>query len=295
MTDIAFIGLGHMGLPMAKNLLKAGHNVTGFDLVPQALENFVKAGGRAGHSIASTVEAAEIVFTMLPEGEHVRSAYEGSQGIFNHLKAGTLVAECSTIDIETSRHIHELAGERGVRLIDAPVSGGVAGAEAAAISFMIGGAPQDFEALRPYLQIMGKKLIYCGAAGLGQAAKICNNLVLGITMIGVCEAFNLADKLGLDVNTFFEVTSQSSAQCWSISTYCPVPGPVPTSPANHDYAPGFTSAMMLKDLKLADHATQRVSAASPLGAEATALYALFCKNGGQDLDFSAILKFLKGF
>lgn len=260
MINIAFIGLGHMGLPMAKNLVKAGHKVTGYDLVPQALENFVKAGGRAGQSIPLAIEKAEVVFTMLPEGKHVKIAYEGTEGIFNHLKAGTLVAECSTIDIETSRHIHALAEEHSIRLIDAPVSGGVAGAEAASITFMVGGRREDFDVLRPTLEIMGKSLIYCGKAGLGQAAKICNNLILGITMIGVCEAFNLAEQLGLDMDTFFDVTSQSSAQCWSISKYCPVPGPVPTSPANRDYAPGFTAAMMLKDLKLAAQAAQLTSA-----------------------------------
>lgn len=294
MTNIAFIGLGHMGLPMANNLVKAGHRVIGYDLVPQAVENFVKSGGHAGPNIPLTVENADVVFTMLPEGKHVKSAYEGPEGIFNHIKAGTFVAECSTIDIETTRYIHTLAEKKNVRLVDAPVSGGVAGAEAATITFMIGGAHKDFEALRPYLEVMGKTLIYCGAAGLGQAAKICNNLVLGITMIGVCEAFNLAEKLGLDVNTFFEVSSQSSAQCWSISKYCPVPGPVPTSPANREYTPGFTAAMMLKDLKLAAQAAHLSSAITPLGTEALSLYELFCSNGGQGLDFSGILKFLQG-
>ncbi|MBS0272109.1 MAG: 3-hydroxyisobutyrate dehydrogenase [Proteobacteria bacterium] len=294
MTNIAFIGLGHMGLPMARNLVKAGHSVIGYDLVPQAIENFVKSGGHAGFNIPLAVENADVIFTMLPEGHHVKNAYEGSQGIFSHIKAGTLVAECSTIDIETTRYIHTLAEAKNVRLIDAPVSGGVTGAEAATISFMVGGHQTDFDALRPYLEVMGKTLVYCGTAGLGQAAKICNNLVLGVTMIGVCEAFNLAEKLGLDGNTFFEVSSQSSAQCWSISKYCPVPGPVPTSPANREYAPGFTAAMMLKDLKLAAQAAHLSAAITPLGTEALSLYALFCKNGGQELDFSGILKFLQG-
>lgn len=294
MTNIAFIGLGHMGLPMAKNLVKAGHRVKGYDIVPQAIEDFVRAGGIAGEYIASTLENAEIVITMLPEGKHVREAFEGPQGIFNHVKPGTLIAECSTIDIETSHQIHKMAEEKGVRLIDAPVSGGVAGAEAATITFMVGGNKEDFEPLKPYLEKMGKTIIYCGGAGLGQAAKICNNLVLGITMIGASEAFNLAEQLGLNAMKFYEVASQSSAQCWSISKYCPAPGPVPTSPANNDYRAGFTAAMMLKDLKLAVNAAQLTSSPTPLGAEAMALYALFCSNGGQALDFSGVLKFLRG-
>ena len=294
MTSIAFIGLGHMGNPMARNLLKAGHAVRGYDIVPEALQAFVQAGGLSGQDIASTVKEADVVITMLPEGKHVRAAYEGSQGIFNHVKPGVLIAECSTIDIETARLIHAEAEGKGVRLIDAPVSGGVAGAEAATITFMVGGQKEDFEALKPILEIMGKTIIHCGGPGLGQAAKICNNLVLGVSMIGACEAFNLAEKLGLEAQTFFEVANQSSAQCWSISKYCPVPGPVPTSPANRDYTAGFTAAMMMKDLKLAAHASQMTSAATPLGAEALSLYTLFCKNGGHDLDFSGIIKFLRG-
>ncbi len=294
MTDIAFIGLGHMGFPMAKNLVKAGHRVKGYDIVPQAIEAFAKSGGMAGKDIASTIANAEIVITMLPEGKHVRTVFEEPQGIFNHVKPGTLITECSTIDIETSRQIHAEAKRKGIRLIDAPVSGGIAGAEAATITFMIGGEREDFEALKPFLEIMGKTIIYCGEAGLGQVAKICNNLVLGITMIGACEAFNLAEQLGLDAMTFFEVASQSSAQCWSISKYCPAPGSVPTSPANHNYAPGFTAAMMLKDLKLATDAAQLTSTTTALGNEAMSLYTLFCNNGGQALDFSGIIRFLRG-
>ncbi|MBX9621767.1 MAG: 3-hydroxyisobutyrate dehydrogenase [Alphaproteobacteria bacterium] len=293
MTQIAFIGLGHMGFPMAKNLLKAGHEVTGYDLVPEALEAFAKAGGKAGKSIAETVHDATLIITMLPEGKHVWAAYEGSRGIFNHVQQGALIAECSTIDIETARHIHKIAEDKGIRLIDAPVSGGVAGAEEATITFMVGGAKVDFEAILPYLGLMGKKVIHCGGAGLGQAAKICNNLILGITMIGVSEAFNLAEKLGLEAQTLFDVTSESSAQCWSITKYCPVPGPVPTSPANRDYTPGFTTAMMLKDLKLASQAAQLTSNATPLGEEALSLYTLFCNQGGKEEDFSGIIKFLR--
>lgn len=294
MPQIAFIGLGHMGYPMANNLLKAGYPVTGYDIVPATLEAFVKEGGIAGKDMASTVQNADIVITMLPEGKHVKSAYEGPQGILRHARPNTLIAECSTIDIETSRLIHGEAEKKGIRLIDAPVSGGVAAAKGGTISFMIGGQKEDLESLRPYLETMGKTIIYCGAAGLGQAAKICNNLVLGISMIGVCEAFNLAEKLGLDARAFYDVASQSSAQCWSITQYCPVPGPVPSSPANRKFEAGFTAAMMLKDLKLATHAAQETSAPLPLGAEAMAIYTLFCGNGGQSTDFSGIIEFLKG-
>ncbi len=290
MTKIAFIGLGHMGLPMATNLLKAGYEVIGFDIMPQSLEAF---DGAKGQDIPTTVHEADVVITMLPEGNHVRSAYEGPKGIFSHIKPGALVAECSTIDIETSRHIHKEAETLNIRLIDAPVSGGVSGAVAGTITFMVGGNKEDFEALRHFLEEMGKTIIYCGEAGLGQAAKICNNLILGITMIGVSEAFNLAEQLGLDQQTFFDVTSQSSAQCWSISKYCPAPGPVPTSPANRAYAAGFTAAMMMKDLKLANQAGQLTTTSMPMGAEALALYTLFCNNGNQMIDFSGIIQFLK--
>lgn len=294
MTQIAFIGLGHMGYPMANNLLKAGYPVTGYDIVPAALEAFVKEGGFAGRDIPSTVKDADIVISMLPEGKHVRSVYGGLEGILAHVNSSTLIAECSTIDIETSKMVHREAEKRGIRLIDAPVSGGVAAAQTGIISFMVGGQEEDLEALRPYLEIMGKTITYCGVAGSGQAAKICNNLVLGVSMIGVCEAFNLAEKLGLDARTFYDVASQSSAQCWSITKYCPVPGPVPSSPANRKFEAGFTAAMMLKDLKLAAHAAQETSAPLPLGAEAMALYTLFCSNGGHYIDFSGIIEFLKG-
>lgn len=294
MIEIGFIGLGHMGLPMAQNLLRAGHRVKGYDINPQALEAFRQKGGEIANDIPTAVKNADVVLTMLPEGKHVLAAYEGPQGIFNHVQQNVLIAECSTIDMATARHIHAQAEERGLRLIDSPVSGGVGGAQAATLTFMIGGRDEDFKRMKPILDLMGKTIIYCGEAGLGQAAKICNNLVLGITMIGACEAFNLAEKLGLAMGKFFEVASQSSAQCWSISTYCPVPGPVPSSPANRDYAAGFTAAMMMKDLKLAALASDMTSIPSPLGAEALSLYTLFCKNGGQDFDFSGIMMFLRG-
>lgn len=294
MTDIAFIGLGHMGLPMAQNLLKVGHRVKGYDINPQALEIFRQKGGEAAKDIPSAVKDADVVITILPEGKHVLSAYEGVEGIFNHVKQNALIAECSTIDIATARYIHTQAEGKGICLIDAPVSGGVGGAQAATLTFMIGGREEDFKSLKPFLDLMGKTIIYCGEAGLGQAAKICNNMVLGITMIGACEAFNLAENLGLDRYKFFEVASQSSAQCWSISNYCPVPGPVPSSPANREYAAGFTAAMMMKDLKLAAQASEMISIPTPLGAEALSLYTLFCNNGGQEFDFSGIMMLLRG-
>lgn len=294
MKNIAFIGLGHMGLPMAQNLLKAGHKVVGYDINLQALEAFHQQGGTTGKDIPSTVKHADVVITMLPEGKHVLRVYEGERGIFNHAKGDALIAECSTIDIATAQHIHQHAEEKGIRLIDSPVSGGVGGAQAANLTFMVGGKEEDFKALESILHLMGKNLIYCGEAGLGQAAKICNNLVLGITMIGVCEAFHLAEKVGLEAQKFFEVTSQSSAQSWSISNYCPVPGPVPSFPANRDYAAGFTAAMMMKDLKLAALASEMISIPSPLGSQALALYTLFCQNGGKDFDFSGIMMFLRG-
>lgn len=294
MIDIAFIGLGHMGLPMAQNLLKGGHKVRGYDINPHALEAFHQGGGETAKDIPSVVKDVDVVITILPEGKHVLAAYEGAEGILNHVKQGVRIAECSTIDMATARTIHTQAEEKGIRLIDAPVSGGVGGAHAGTLTFMIGGREEDFKSLKPFLDLMGKTLIYCGEAGLGQAAKICNNLILGVTMIGVCEAFNLAEKLGLDRYKFFEVASQSSAQCWSISSYCPVPGPVPSSPANREYTAGFTAAMMMKDLKLAAQASEMVSVPTPLGAEALALYTLFCKNGGQEFDFSGIMMLLQG-
>ena len=220
MTKIAFIRLGAHGIPMAKNLLKAGHQVVGYDIVSAATATFKGAGGSVALDISGTVKDADVVITMLPEGKHVRAAYED---IFKNVKEDVFIAECSTIDIESARFIHEQAESLGLRLIDAPVSGGVAGAEAATLTIMVGGREEDFKALKPYLDCMGKTIIYCGRAGLGQAAKICNNLVLGISMIGACEGFNLAEKLGLDAFKFFEVASQSSAQCWSITKYCPVP------------------------------------------------------------------------
>jgi 3-hydroxyisobutyrate dehydrogenase len=294
MSKIAFLGLGNMGGPMAANLVKAGHQVTGFDLMPAVLERHVAAGGTTAPSIAEAVRGAEIVVTMLPAGRHVREAYTGAQGILAAVSQGALLIDCSTIDVASARAVAEAATRAGTDFLDAPVSGGTVGAAAGSLTFMVGGSDQGFARAKPILDLMGKTVVHAGAAGAGQAAKICNNMVLGISMIAVSEAFNLADALGLDRQKLFDISSKSSGQCWSLTTYCPVPGPVPTSPANRDYAPGFTAAMMLKDLKLAQEAAASAGAVTPLGAEAAQLYALFAAAGGGETDFSGIIRYLRG-
>ena len=294
MTTIGFIGLGNMGGPMAANLLKAGHEVTGFDLVPASLERFVAAGGRKAASAAAAASAGEVVITMLPAGPHVRAVYTGEGGVLAAAKKGALLIDCSTIDVETSRAVAEAAGKAGFGMVDAPVSGGVGGATAGTLTFMVGGEAKDFARAEPILQKMGKTIVHAGPAGNGQAAKICNNMILGISMIAVCEGFGLADKLGLDRQKLFDIASKSSGQCWSMTNYCPVPGPVPGSPANRDYQAGFTAEMMVKDMRLAQQAAQSVGAATPLGANAAQLYGLLVKSGAGGLDFSAIFRFLAG-
>ncbi|MGH6914199.1 MAG: 3-hydroxyisobutyrate dehydrogenase, partial [Geminicoccales bacterium] len=254
MAAIGFIGLGNMGLPMARNLLKADHRVTGFDVVPSAVEAAVASGVRGVRSAPEAADGAELVITMLPEGRHVREVYMGEQGLIARAAADALLIDCSTIDVETARAVNRAATERGLEMLDAPVSGGVAGAESASLTFMVGGSAPGFARAQPILQRMGKAVVHTGPSGNGQAAKICNNMILGISMIGVCEAFVLAQKLGLSAERLFEVASQSSGQCWSLTSYCPVPGPVPSSPANRGYRPGFTVAMMAKDLRLAQDA-----------------------------------------
>jgi 3-hydroxyisobutyrate dehydrogenase len=289
MARIGFLGLGNMGGPMAANLIKAGHDVAGFDPVPAARERLVAAGGRAAGSIAEAVRDAEVVLSMLPEGRQVRAAYLEAGGVLEMAAAGTLLIDCSTIDVETARAVAAAAAARGLAMLDAPVSGGVGGATAGTLTFMVGGETAAFERARPILEAMGKAVIHAGPSGNGQAAKICNNMMLGIQMISVCEAMALAEKLGLSHQTLFEISSKSSGQCWSLTSYCPVPGPVPTSPANRGYAPGFTVAMMRKDLKLAQEAAQAVGARTPLGAEAYQLYNLFASEATRGLDFSAIM------
>jgi 3-hydroxyisobutyrate dehydrogenase len=294
MAVIAFIGLGNMGLPMACNLLRAGHQVVGYDVVAAALEAAARAGVRAAGSAALATTGAECVITMLPEGRHVRGVYLGDQGIIGHAEPDALLVDCSTIDVDSARVVHGAARERGLEMLDAPVSGGVAGAENASLTFMVGGSEQGVARARPILERMGKAVVHTGPAGNGQAAKICNNMILAISMIGVCEAFVLAERLGLAADKLYEVSSQSSGQCWSLTSYCPVPGPVPSSPANRDYRAGFTVAMMAKDLRLAQDAAQNVDAPTPMGAQARSLYALFANRGHGGLDFSAIIRMIAG-
>jgi 3-hydroxyisobutyrate dehydrogenase len=294
MATIGFIGLGHMGLPMARNLLKAGHAVQGFDVSTTAVAAFAESGGIGAVSVAKAVAEADAVVTMLPEGRHVRAVYMDQGGAFQAAAPSALLVDCSTVDVETARTVGAAAAARGLAMVDAPVSGGVAGAEAASLTFMVGGTGEAFARAEPILAAMGKAVVHAGAAGSGQAAKICNNMMLGIQMISVCEAMALARKLGLAPEKLFEVSRQSSGQCWSLTSYCPVPGPVPGSPANRGYQPGFTVAMMLKDLRLAQGAAQTVAATTPLGAEAYQLYNLFASSGKEGLDFSAIIKMIEG-
>jgi 3-hydroxyisobutyrate dehydrogenase len=287
---VAFIGLGNMGLPMAANLVKAGHQVTGFDLVAANLDAAATQGITAAASLEDAINGAQIIITMLPAGAHVLSVY---QAIASHLKPKTLLIDSSTIDVENARAAHNIAAKANCHSVDAPVSGGTGGALAGTLTFMAGGSTDAFEAAEPILAAMGKRIVHCGDAGAGQAAKICNNMLLGISMIGVCEAFALGEKLGLSHQALFEVASTSSGQCWSLNTYCPVPGPVPNSPANRDYKPGFAANLMLKDLSLAAEAADNAGLTSPLGALAQALYTDFAEAGNGSADFSAIIKMLR--
>jgi 3-hydroxyisobutyrate dehydrogenase len=294
MAAIGFIGLGNMGLPMARNLLKAGHQLVGFDVVGAALDAAVSAGARAAGSASAAAAGAEVVLTMLPEGRHVREVYLGEGGIIARADPQSLLIDCSTIDIDSARLVNQVAAERGLEVLDAPVSGGVAGAENATLTFMVGGSEAGVARARPILEVMGKTVVHTGASGNGQAAKICNNMLLAISMLGVCEAFVLAERLGLPAAKLFEVSSRSSGQCWALTGYCPVPGLVPSSPANREYRAGFTAAMMAKDLRLAQNAAQSVDAPTPMGAQARALYALFANRGHGGLDFSAIIRMIAG-
>jgi 3-hydroxyisobutyrate dehydrogenase len=290
MATIGFVGLGNMGLPMMRNLMGAGHAVQAFDVVAAAAEKASAAGAVVASDIGAVLTGAGAVITMLPAGQQVREVYLGPDGIIARAAPGTLLIDCSTIDVETARTVHAAAAAAGFEMLDAPVSGGVAGAEAATLTFMAGGSEAAFAAAKPILERMGKAVIHAGGPGNGQAAKICNNLMLGISMIGVSEAFALAAKLGLPAQTLFDISSKSSGQCWSLTSYCPVPGPVPSSPANRDYRPGFTAAMMLKDLRLAEAAAAGAGAMVPLGQKAAAIYHDFVGGGRGALDFSAIIK-----
>ncbi|GGG92863.1 3-hydroxyisobutyrate dehydrogenase [Glycocaulis albus] len=292
MAVIAFIGLGNMGSGMAVNLVKAGHEVRGFDLNQDAVAALSAKGGKAAASVLDAVRGADAVVTMLPAGKHVRGIYEGEEGIIAHAGADTVLMDCSTIDVDSARAVGEAAAKAGIKFVDAPVSGGVAAAEGGTLTFMVGGPEDAFEAAKPYLENMGKAVIRAGDAGAGQAAKICNNMLLGIHMIGTCEAFVLAQKLGLDPQRFFDISSKASGQSWSMTSYCPVPGPVPAAPSNRGYKPGFAAPMMLKDLRLALETARSAGAAIPLGAHAEKLYTLFTESGGSEKDFSGIIEMI---
>ena len=291
MTTIAFIGLGNMGGPMAANLVKAQHGVVGFDVVPASCEHARTEGVSIAGSAREAVAEAEVIVTMLPAGKHVLSVWGD---VVPAAPAGALIIDSSTIDVESARKAHALAGERGLLSLDAPVSGGVSGAKAATLTFMAGGSAEAFARAEPILSRMGKRVVHCGDAGAGQAAKICNNMILGISMIGVAEAFVLGEKLGLSHQALFDVASTSSGQCWALTTHCPVPGLVPTSPANNDYKPGFAAGLMLKDLRLAQEAALATGASTPLGAEAAQLFGLFNGLGHAEKDYTGIITLLRG-
>ena len=290
MTRIAFIGLGNMGVPMAANLAKAGHEVQGFDLVAANLARAAGHGVAGAKGIEDAVQDAQVVISMLPAGKDVLSVYAQALPAATQ---GVLFVDCSTVDVEAARAVHAMAAEHGMPSLDAPVSGGTTGAEAGALTFMCGGSDAAFAAAEPVLAPMAGRAVHCGGAGAGQAAKICNNMLLGISMIAVAEAFVLAERLGLSHQAFFDVASTSSGQCWSLTSYCPVPGPVPTSPANRDYAPGFAASLMLKDLGLAQAAADSAGAATPLGTAAADLYAAFNAAGHAQRDFSAIIAYIR--
>ncbi len=291
MTTVAFIGLGNMGGPMAANLAKAGYTVKGFDLSAALLKEAAGAGVETAASAGDAVAGADVVVTMLPAGKHVVSVWSD---ITPKAKKGALLIDSSTVDVDSARAAHALAEKAGLLSVDAPVSGGTGGAKGATLTFMCGGADAAFAAAKPVLEKMGKKIVHCGGAGAGQAANICNNMILGATMIVTAEAFVLGEKLGLTHQALFDVASTSSGQSWSMTSYCPVPGPVPASPANNAYKPGFAAALMLKDLKLAQEAAGSAGATTPLGAAAAQLYALFNASGHAGDDFSGIINFLRG-
>lgn len=294
MTKIAFIGLGNMGSGMCANLVKAGHDVCAFDLNADAVAAAGARGAAPATSIAEAVNGAGIVISMLPAGKHVHAVYFGADGVAAHAPQGALFIDCSTIAVTDARAAHEKAEAAGFMMVDAPVSGGTAAAEAGTLTFMVGGLEVAFATARPALEAMGKNIFHAGGAGNGQAAKIANNMLLGISMIGTCEAFNLAEKLGLDPQTFFDISSVSSGQCWSMTSYCPAPGPVPAAPSNRDYKPGFAVAMMLKDLHLAADAAKTAGAEIKLGELAEAVYQNLSDRGHDGLDFSGVMKDLKG-
>jgi 3-hydroxyisobutyrate dehydrogenase len=290
MATIGFIGLGNMGAPMAANLVKAGERVLSFDLVPTLREAAAKDGAEIAADARDAAQNSEIVITMLPAGAHVRAVWAD---VLPAARKSALFIDCSTIDVASARAVHAMAAEHGIGSLDAPVSGGVGGAKAATLTFMVGGAAEAFARGKPVLERMGKRIVHCGEAGNGQVAKICNNMILGVSMIAVSEAFVLGEKLGLSHQALFDVASASSGQCWSLTSYCPVPGPVPASPANNSYKAGFAAALMLKDLKLAREAAQSVHANTALGAKAAEIYGAFESSGDGASDFSGIINLIR--
>jgi len=291
MARIAFIGLGHMGGGMAPNLAKAGHEVRAFDLVPEAVQHAIDAGCSAASSAGEAVKGADVVITMLPAAKHVRAVFEGD--VAPNAGPGALLIDCSTIDVASAREVGQAMQAKGFDFLDSPVSGGIAAAAGGTLTFMVGGSDPQFERARPFLDPMAKAVIHAGQLGAGQAAKICNNMILGATMAATCEAFVLAKKLGLDLQTFFDISSKASGQSWSMTSYAPVPGVGPDTPADHDYEGGFAAALMLKDLKLAEEAARAVGAYTPMGARAEELYQRFVNAGGGNKDFSGLIKMIE--
>jgi 3-hydroxyisobutyrate dehydrogenase len=290
MAKIAFIGLGHMGGGMAPNLAKAGHEVRAFDLVPEAVDKAAQGGCSPAGSAAEAVKDADVVITMLPAAKHVRAVFEND--VAPNAKAGALLIDCSTIDVASAREVGTGLGELGFDFVDAPVSGGIAAAAGGTLTFMVGGSDEAFERAKTFLEPMAKAVIHAGHLGAGQAAKICNNMILGATMAATCEGFVLAQKLGLDPQIFFDISSKASGQSWSMTSYAPVPGVGPDTPADHDYEGGFAAALMLKDLKLAEEAAQHSGAYTPMGAKAEELYQRFVDRGGGNKDFSGLIRMI---
>lgn len=289
MKRIGFIGLGHMGFPMASNLLRAGYQVTGYDIQQEVLEHFAAAGGAIAQQAHEAADGQDIIITMLQTGQQVLQI---CHDLLPHVAPGSLYIDCSTIDVHSARVVHAYAKERHLLVVDAPVSGGVAAANAGTLTFMVGGDDTAYHAASSILSVMGQKIIHTGAAGSGQAAKICNNMILGVSMIAVSEAFTLAEQLGLSATKLFDVVTHASGQCWAMSHYAPVPGLVAQAPANNDYRPGFAANMMLKDLHLSQSAAQETQVSTPLGAKATELYEQMAQQGLGGLDFSAIIQLI---
>lgn len=292
MAKIGFIGIGHMGFPMVKNLMAAGHELSVFDLSPEAIERAVAAGAKSKSSTQAIAKNQDIIITMLQTGEQVKEVCLGEAGLFANADSGTLFIDSSSIDVDASRDCHQAANDLGFDMLDAPVSGGVIGAEAASLTIMVGGDAAVFANAKAIFDVLGKNIVHAGPAGNGQVAKICNNMILGVSMIAVSEAFNLGEKLGLDPKTFFDISSKASGQCWSMTSYAPVAGLVESAPSNHDFQPGFTAQMMLKDLRLSQLASGSAGVATPIGETATALFDAFNQAGGSEKDFSGIIQWL---